>query len=862
MSGNSIRFLRAVSLLLISISISFAQADHNSNQTDERTPAILNGGPPYTVRDFVRMHNRAGRMPLAVSAAVASTSPQTASYYISTVVGTGAAGYSGDGGPALSAEENFPVSAALDNNGNLYIDEIGNNCIRKVAPNGIITTVAGTGTAGFSGDGGLAIDAMLNAPAGVAVDSQGNIFIADGNNRIRKVAPNGIITTVAGTGIAGYSGDGGQATNAELNTPEFVRLDGYGNLFFTEPPNNIIRKVAANGIISTVAGNGTQGHSGDGGPATSAELGNPNGLALDAAGNIYFSDTANSVIRRVGTNGIITQVAGTPFVSGYTGDGGSANGAELNLPFGVDVDAAGDIFVADSANEAIREILADGIITTVAGNGNPGYSGDGGPATSAELFLPMGVDLGLAGKVYVLDSANCVTRLLTPATPPNPAVLTITKTHPGNFQQGQVGATYTVVVSNSPGAGPTSGTVSVSDTIPAGLTLIGMAGTGWSCPASTCSRGDALNAGASYPLITVTVSVSPTAPSLVTNQVAVSGGGSGSANASDPTTVIPSSGLALSGGSLPAGVAGGSYSTNLTARVSNGTAPYSWNVLSGNLPGGLALGSDGSISGVPPAAGTSSFVIGVTDANGLSGSASFQLTVNAAPAGTPVRVGTLAHIAAGGGWATTFTVVNTDSVPILVRVNLYAETGAYLTLPLTFPQAGGGPDMNAWFVQRSLPVNGSLVVESDALTTTAVGWADILATGQAGAFAIFRLRVPGRPDQEGTAALDSHSQASFSMPFDNTAGYVGAMAICSTTDAPATVTATAWDENGVLIGQQTLNPLPADGHTSFALSDQMPYVAGRRGVIVFQSDTGAPISALGLRFTPTASFTSVPIMYP
>jgi len=865
MSGN-LHFLRAVSLLLISISISFAQTAPGSS-TGAGKAAILRAHEAHTLLDYARMHRSTRNVPLMVSAAVASTSPQTASFYISTVAGNGIEGYSGDGGPALSAEEDYPVSIAADNNMNYYIVEIMNNVVRKVTqPNHTITTVAGNGAAGFSGDGNKAIYAMLNAPAGVAVDRSGNIFIADGgNNRIRKVDTNGIITTVAGTGAAGYSGDGQKAVNAELNTPESVRVDAAGNLYFADVGNFVVRKVAANGTISTIAGNGLQGSSGDGGPATSAELYDPNGVAVDTWGNVYIADTDDCDIRKVGTNGYITRVAGDGMSCSVwdDGNGGPATSAAMSEVFGVDVDAPGDIFIADTGSNKIREVTTDGLIHIIAGNGTAGYTGDGGDAASAELNFTIGVTVGLGGNVFVADSGNQVVRLLTPGIPPNPASLTITKTHTGNFQQGQASATYTVVVSNAAGAGATSGTVSVSETIPAGLTLTGMAGTGWSCPASSCSRSDTLNGGYSYAPITVTVSVSAAAPSLVTNRVAVSGGGSGSANASDTTTVMPMpSGLNLSGGSLPAGLAGGSYSTNLTARVSNGTAPYSWNVLSGNLPGGLALGADGSISGVPGGAVASSFVIGVSDVYGSSGSASFQLAINPAPAGNPARVGTLAHIAAGGGWATTFTVVNTDTVPILVRVNLYAETGAYLTLPLTFPQAGGGPETNAWFVQRSLPVNGSLVIESDALPAVAVGWADILATGHAGAFAIFRLRVAGRPDQEGTAMLDSHSQASFSMPFDNTAGYVGGMAICSTTDAPATVTATAWDENGVLIGRQTLDSLPADGHTSFALSDQMPYLAGRRGVLVFQNETGAPISALGLRFTPTASFTSVPIIYP
>src|SRR5208282_1432049 len=226
----------------------------------------------------------------------------------------------------------------------------------NLPPNGIITTVAGNGTAGYSGDGGAATNAKLYWPSGVAVDATGNLFIADYvNNRVREVGANGIITTVAGGGSNGL-GDGGAATNAELYYPAGVAVDATGSLFIADEGSQRIRKVGSNGIITTVAGNGTQGYSGDGGAATNAELYLPTGVAVDASGNLFIVDSGNNVIRKVGTNGIIATVAGNG-TGGYSGDGGAATTAELSFPKGVAVDATGNLFIADYYNNRIRKVV-------------------------------------------------------------------------------------------------------------------------------------------------------------------------------------------------------------------------------------------------------------------------------------------------------------------------------------------------------------------------------------------------------------------------------------------------------------------------------------------------------------------------
>lgn len=385
---------------------------------------------------------------------------------VTTIAGNGTQGFSGDGGAATAAELKFPLGLAIDGTGNIYIADLLNNRVRKVTPGGIITTVAGNGTAGFSGDGGAATSATLNQPIGVAVDASGNLYIADEqNSRIRKVTPGGIISTVAGNGTPGFSGDGGPATSAMIGSPSSVSVDPSGNLFITSNQDNRIRKVSSGGTITTLAGNGIAGFSGDGGAATSAQLNAPWSTALDAAGNVYVADESNFRIREINTSGTITTAAGNGSsvigdngpatsavlyspqavfvdhpgnvyfpdknrvmqvdpsgnlstiagngIAATQGDGGLATRAEINNPFGVYKDATGNIYIGCAGDFTIRKVDPSGIISTFAGNGTQGYTGDGGAATSASIGHAQGITGDAAGNIYFTDFDHAVIRKVT-----------------------------------------------------------------------------------------------------------------------------------------------------------------------------------------------------------------------------------------------------------------------------------------------------------------------------------------------------------------------------------------------------------------------------------------------------------------
>jgi uncharacterized protein (TIGR03437 family) len=322
-------------------------------------------------------------------------------YTISTYAGNGTAGFSGDSGAPKSAELSSPGGIALDSSGNLYIADSVNQRVRKIS-GGAITTVAGNGTAGFAGDKAAATSANLRGPSGVAVDSSGNLYIADTSNHvIRMVTSGGTITTVAGNNTGGYAGDGAAATNGELRFPGSVAVDSSGNIYIADSGNDVIRKVSG-GNITTIA--------------TNQQLNDPATILVDSSGNLYIADSAGLRVMKYSTDGTITFLAGSGN-SGFSGDNGPAIDAALDHPQSIALDAAGYLYITDTYNSRIRKVSPDGIITTIAGAGIPAYSGDGGPATNAALYFPRGVAVNSAGNVYISDTGNNVIRLLQPVTP-------------------------------------------------------------------------------------------------------------------------------------------------------------------------------------------------------------------------------------------------------------------------------------------------------------------------------------------------------------------------------------------------------------------------------------------------------------
>ncbi len=314
----------------------------------------------------------------------------------------------GDGGPATSAVLNVPYGVAVMPDGGFVASSLSNDEVRRVSPDGTITTLAGGLLNGFSGDGGPATSARLNLPMGVAVQPDGGVLIADSNNhRIRRVSPEGTISTVAGNGTEGFSGDGGPATAAQLDLPVAVAATRDGGFLIADYLNNRIRRVSPAGTITTVAGTGAEGFSGDGGPATSARLGFPNSVSATADGGFLIADFVNNRVRRVSPDGTITTIAGTGGW-GFSGDGGPATQAQLNSVAEAVETADGGLLIVDTGNNRVRRVSPDGTITTVAGIGGfPGsFSGDGGLATLAGLNAPGGVALTASGGFLIADSNN------------------------------------------------------------------------------------------------------------------------------------------------------------------------------------------------------------------------------------------------------------------------------------------------------------------------------------------------------------------------------------------------------------------------------------------------------------------------
>ncbi|MEI9977635.1 MAG: MBG domain-containing protein [Edaphobacter sp.] len=447
---------------------------------------------------------------LLMSVQPASSQTLTPTWVLSTISGNGTNADEGDGGPSTNAELGKPYQAVMDKAGNLYISE-ANNIIRKISADGVISTFAGTSskTGAYAGDNGPAINALLNAPFGLALDKDGNLLIADELNEIiRKVNfASGIITTIAGTqGKTGYTGDGGPATNATLHTPYGICADSSGNIYIADYANHVVRKVDATGTISTFAGTGTSGISGDGGPAINAELASPWAVSADAVGNIYISDYAGDVIRMVDTAGTIHAIAGTAKTPGVSGDGGPAISAEFTTPHNAISDGLGNLYIADEGNHLIRWIDANGIIHTIAGTitakstgptGTAGFDGDGSPGTAGELDFPYGLAIDSSNNLYSPDASNYRIRRLSMNTV-LPATAVGTSTAQNLFVQSSTAVTPNTAV--------------VSPAAPAEFMLGSLSG---------CSLGAPLVANTPC---AVPITFQPATPGLQTAQIAFTDG--------------------------------------------------------------------------------------------------------------------------------------------------------------------------------------------------------------------------------------------------------------------------------------------------------------------------------------------------
>lgn len=536
-----------------------------------------------------------------VTVAAHPTTALAALYDINPFAGTGSWGFSGDGGPAAAAEVNNPNGVAEDTAGNVYIADTQNQRIRRVDPSGTITTFAGTGTAGFSGDGGPAAAAELNAPAWLSFDSAGNLLVDDeSNNRIRSInLSTGTITTVAGNGTAGYTGDGGAATLAELNAQQTVTGLPGGGFLIGDSNNNVVRKVDPSGTITTIAGNGTGGFAGDGGAATSAELNEPEAAITDAAGDVLIADCSNQRVRKIDTSGNISTIAGTGG-SGFSGDGGPALNAQFNCPVGL-VLSGGQLYVSDYGNGAIRTIDSGGTVNTVAGQGHGGINNQFNRVVqpwidmSGRLFFADWWD----GRVWVQSIAD---------------LLSLQNVAPASVASGQTFA-YTLTVANPGGSGTATG-VTLSDPLPSGVTYVSTTMSAGTCTQAsgtvTCALGT-LNPG---DVVTVTITVTaPTATVQLSNTATVAANETDPAPANNTSTSIVgvnAADLSLTATGSPSVVPAGGPLTytqtvqNLSANVTAGAVS-----LTDTLPAGTTYQSSNPSQGsCTPSGGTVTCALG------------------------------------------------------------------------------------------------------------------------------------------------------------------------------------------------------------------------------------------------------------
>jgi|GEM_PF-663722 len=627
---------------------------------------------------------------------------------INTAAGNTTPGFSGDGGSTFNASLFFPLGAAVDGSGNLFISDSGNQRIRKVTPDGTITTVAGNGGNGYDAGATNAVNTSLNNPFGIAVDSAGNLYIADeSNNVVRKVTPAGLISTIAGGGAScpdavDTLGDGCLATSAKLSRPEAVAFDPSGNLYIADRGNRRIRKVTA-GIISTVAGNGSLSSTGDGGPATAAGIGNPYGVAIDKDGNLLIADNYNCVVRRV-SGGNISTVAGNGS-SSATGDGGPATAAGIGCPTAVAADSAGNFFIPDSLNNVVRMVDSSGTISTIAGdaaNNTQGFTGDGGPATAATLACPISLALDPQVNIFIVDECNQRIRRVSAAANPAGSVTVTSSASPSVYGQ-PVTLTATVSPASATGTveffdGASSlGSAAVAAGSASIITSALMAG---SHSITAQYSGDNQFAGGVSPAFLQTVT--PANTTTTASNASVTYGDTGVTLAAAVTATAPS-GAVVNEGTVTFTVAqnGNPVGAPVSGPVSNGSATAAFSL------GAAGAGSYSIAAVYHPSAMNPNF----TTSNDLSKT----LTVN--PASTLISLNAPA-IAYGATGVATVTVT-AGAIPAAGSVTLSVDGSALPSQVLTAGSATFNiPGLSAGdhTLSASYPAQGNFLGSSAAGT--------------------------------------------------------------------------------------------------------------------------------------------------
>lgn len=719
---------------------------------------------------------------------------QVSAQNISTIVGTGAATFTGDGGPALSASINVAWGVAVDTAGNVYIGDGSNNRIRKINTAGVITTIGGTGPATYGGDGGLATAAQLNFPSGVDVDTFGNIYISDANNhRVRKITATGIISTIAGTGIAGFSGDGGLATAARIVFSDGICVDDAGNVFIPDPSNHRIRKVNTSGIITTYAGTGVGGYTGDGGLAVSANIDYPSDIDADASGNIYFTDFQRHVVRKITPAGIITTVAGNS-IPGFSGDGGAATLAKLYYPTGIDVDACGNIYISDRTNNRIRVVNSDGTIATVAGNGIAGFSGDGGPATTAKISNPHGLCHDAKGNIYILDRDNYRVRKVklinrapyftgglsqtlticegTVAAPINTLLAVIDS----DVNQPESWTVYTPPVNGTLGGFAATGTSNTGTITPTGLSYtpaVGYSGSdSFSVIIADCKTADTIE---------IYVTITPSAPiGAITGPTSVCVGSTISlADTSASGTWSVSNTHATVSGGVVTGVSAGTDTVYYTVTGGCGSSTVSYVITINPAP------AVGAITGPTNVCTGTSITLSCTPTGGTWSVSNTNATINSSGVLSAVVVGldTVAYTnttACGSARATL--VITIDPTPSVNPISGLSDVCVGAAIILTETSTGG-----AWYASNShATVSGGIVTGASAGLDT-IGYYITNSCGSDTAFQIVSVHAaPAIPSTSATIC----SGSSTTLTASGAGSYTWSPAGTLSSSTGATVTAT------------------------------------------------------------------------